>query len=101
MAYEGFPGQDHHVARSRTATGISAGTAMCIGSGAAFGAMAIFGKLAYAEGVTVGTLLAVRFGLAAALFWALVARTSGFGRLRAISRRDLAIALGLGAVGYS
>jgi drug/metabolite transporter (DMT)-like permease len=79
----------------------SPGALLCLASGAAFGAMAIFGKLAYGEGVTVGTLLAVRFALAAVLFWALVARTSGFGRLRAISRRDLAIALGLGAVGYS
>ncbi|WP_053226740.1 DMT family transporter [Solirubrobacter soli] len=41
-----------------------------LGSGAAFGAMAVFGKLAYGEGATVGTLLAVRFALAAALFWA-------------------------------
>ena len=30
----------------------------CLASGAAFGAMAVFGKLAYAEGATVGTLLA-------------------------------------------
>ena len=29
----------------------------CLASGAAFGAMAVFGKLAYAEGATVGTLL--------------------------------------------
>ena len=36
----------------------SAGTLMCLASGAAFGAMAIFGKLAYDEGATVGTLLA-------------------------------------------
>ena len=36
--------------------------------------MAIFGKLAYGEGATVGTLLAVRFALAAALFWALARR---------------------------
>src|SRR5436190_14360525 len=47
----------------------SSGTLMCLGSGAAFGAMAIFGKLAYGEGATVGTLLAVRFTLAAVLFW--------------------------------
>jgi drug/metabolite transporter (DMT)-like permease len=49
----------------------SSGTLLCLGSGVAFGAMAIFGKLAYAEGASVGTLLAVRFVLAAALFWAL------------------------------
>ena len=51
----------------------SAGALICLASAVAFGAMAIFGKLAYDEGATVGTLLAVRFSLAAALFWALVA----------------------------
>ena len=35
--------------------------------------MAIFGKLAYDEGATVGTLLSVRFVLAAAMFWVIVA----------------------------
>ena len=37
----------------------------CLASAAAFGAMGIFGKLAYDEGATVGTLLATRFVLAA------------------------------------
>ena len=48
----------------------SSGTLLCLGSGATFGAMAIFGKLAYDGGATAGTALAVRFALAAALFWA-------------------------------
>jgi drug/metabolite transporter (DMT)-like permease len=79
----------------------SSGTLMCLGSGAAFGAMAVFGKLAYGEGATVGTLLSVRFALAAALFWALVL-VGGAGReIRALSRRDLAVGLGLGACGYA
>ena len=77
------------------------GALLCLASGAAFGAMAIFGKLAYEEGATVGTLLAVRFALAALLFWALVARNGGLRRLRTIARRDIALALALGAVGYS
>src|SRR5919204_5127448 len=78
------------------------GALLCLASGVAFGAMAIFGKLAYEEGVTVGTLLAVRFALAAVLFWALVARSSGgLARVRAISRGDVLIAFALGAVGYS
>jgi len=77
------------------------GALLCLASGAAFGAMAIFGKLAYEEGVTVGTLLAVRFALAAVLFWALVARSGDLRRVREISRRDLVTALALGAVGYS
>jgi drug/metabolite transporter (DMT)-like permease len=79
----------------------SAGALICLASAVAFGAMAIFGKLAYDEGATVGTLLAVRFVLAAALFWMLVAATGAARDLRALSRRDVGIALALGAVGYS
>jgi drug/metabolite transporter (DMT)-like permease len=80
----------------------STGTLMCIGSAAAFGAMAVFGKLAYGEGVSVGTLLAARFVLAAALFWALVYAGGEAGAgLRSMGRRDVALALGLGAFGYA
>ena len=71
------------------------GSILCLASAAAFGSMAIFGKLAYEEGATVGTLLATRFVLAAALFWLLSLR-----HLPAIRRRDVGIALVLGAVGY-
>jgi len=100
------------------------GTLFCLASGAAFGAMAVFGKLAYAEGATVGTLLAVRFTLAAALFWAAGAavrarRTRGT-RLAAhlvaparrgaaahpvalgpLAPRDVLLGLALGACGYA
>ncbi len=79
----------------------SSGTLMCLGSGAAFGAMAIFGKLAYDEGATVGTLLAVRFTLAAVLFWGLVLASGAAHEVRALGRRDVGIALALGACGYS
>ena len=79
----------------------SSGTLLCLGSGAAFGAMAIFGKLAYDDGATVGTLLAVRFALGAAVFWVLVATGGGLRELRALTVRDLAIALALGACGYA
>jgi len=79
----------------------SAGTTACLASGAAFGAMGIFGKLAYGQGATVGTLLSVRFTLAAALFWALLLAGGGIGRVRPLPRRDLAAALALGAVGYA
>jgi len=74
---------------------------MCLASGAAFGAMAIFGKLAYDEGATVGTLLAVRFVLAAAAFWLLVLAGGGAREVRALARRDVGIALALGACGYA
>ena len=64
------------------------GTALCLISAAAFGAMGVFGKLAYENGATVGTLLSVRFVLAAALFWLLGAARG----LRSLGRRDLLIA---------
>jgi drug/metabolite transporter (DMT)-like permease len=73
-----------------------AGVLFCLASAAAFGAMGIFGKLAYDEGATVGTLLATRFVLAAGLLWLLVRAR----HLRALARRDVGIALALGAVGY-
>lgn len=75
----------------------------CLASGAAFGAMAVFGKLAYAEGATVGTLLAFRFLFASGLFWAgnatLVAKEGQ--SLFNYARRDVLLALGLGAGGYA
>src|ERR671925_1025363 len=79
----------------------SMGTLLCLGSGAAFGAMAIFGKLAYGEGATVGTLLSVRFALAAVLFWALLAGSGAVREVRALPRRDVGMGLALGACGYS
>jgi drug/metabolite transporter (DMT)-like permease len=79
----------------------SSGTLMCLASGASFGAMAVFGKLAYDEGTTVGTLLAVRFALAAVMFWALVVAGRALSDLRRLSRRDLSLALLLGAAGYA
>jgi drug/metabolite transporter (DMT)-like permease len=79
----------------------STGTLLCVGSAAGFGAMAVFGKLAYDNGATVGTLLAVRFALAAALFWALVFAEGSARDLRSLGRRDIALALALGACGYA
>jgi drug/metabolite transporter (DMT)-like permease len=75
----------------------SAGTLFCLASGAAFGAMAIFGKLSYDEGVTVGTLLAVRFTVAATIFWTAVPLRS----IRALRRREVGYGLALGACGYA
>jgi drug/metabolite transporter (DMT)-like permease len=74
------------------------GALLCILSAAGFGAMAIFGKLAYDEGVGVGELLLVRFALAAlALLAVAVAR----GALRALPRGGVFAALAMGAVGYA
>ena len=77
------------------------GVLACLASAAAFGAMGIFGKLAYDEDVTVGTLLALRFAFAALLFWAVVVGTGRLESLRRVPRRDVALALGLGAFGYA
>jgi drug/metabolite transporter (DMT)-like permease len=79
----------------------SSGTLLCLGSGAAFGAMAVFGKLAYGDGATVGTLLSVRFLLAAALFWILVLARGAARELRSLGRRDVVVGLALGACGYA
>jgi len=75
----------------------SSGTLLCLASAACFGAMAAFGKLAYDEGATVGTLLSVRFTLAALLFWML----TSLREIRTLGGRDILIALGLGACGYA
>ena len=79
----------------------SSGTVFCLASGTAFGGMAIFAKLAYGEGATVGTLLSVRFAFAAVLFWVLVFARAGARELLALSGRDLRAGLALGACGYA
>jgi drug/metabolite transporter (DMT)-like permease len=73
------------------------GTALCVLSACAFGAMAIFAKEAYATGATVVTLLSIRFLLAAALFWVIVAVRGA----QMPSRRVVLASLGLGAAGYA
>ena len=79
------------------------GVLACLVSAAAFGSLAIFGKLAFDEGANVMTLLAVRFTLGALLFWALALLLPASRRaLRARPGRGLVLtALGLGAVGYA
>jgi drug/metabolite transporter (DMT)-like permease len=73
------------------------GLALCLLSAAGFGAMAIFAKVAFRAGFDVGTLLDVRFALAAAVMWGIVAVR----RPAWPDRRGLLTALGLGALGYS
>lgn len=82
----------------RAATIAWVGALLCILSAAAFGAMAIFGKLAYEEGVSVGDLLLVRFALAAGI---LLALAHARGALRGLPRRALLAAFAMGAVGYA
>lgn len=70
--------------------------------------MAVFGKLAYDAGVSPTALLLVRFGLAAVLLGLLLLTrpglrraTLGGGRPATRRGRMVAVALGLGAVGYA
>ncbi|MDX6685696.1 MAG: hypothetical protein QOF86_1824 [Baekduia sp.] len=70
---------------------------MCVLSACCFGAMAIFAKEAYGQGVTVVTLLSMRFLLAAILFWGIVAVRGA----QLPSRRVLLTGLALGAGGYA
>ncbi|MGW3785266.1 DMT family transporter [Micromonospora chokoriensis] len=84
------------------------GAALCLLSAACFGAMAIFGKLAYDAGVPTGELLLVRFTLAAVLLGVALLMRPGLrraspapGRPAMTGRRVLAVAIGLGAVGYA
>ena len=71
------------------------GIALCLVSAASFGVAAVFAKESFAAGVTVPTLLSARFGIAAVVFWAIVAAR----RPRWPSLRALLIATGLGARG--
>ena len=85
------------------------GPALCLFSAACFGAMAIFGKLAYAAGVSPGALLLLRFTVAAVLLGLLLAVRPGLRTTSAVSAwatgtsrvRLVVTALGLGAVGYA
>jgi len=74
------------------------GLLLCLLSAVGFGAMAIFAKKAYATGLDVTTLLALRFLFAAVLLWVVVfvRRGRGLG-----DRRALLLGGVLGLAGYS
>ena len=77
------------------------GPLFCLLSAVGFGAMGVFGKLAYAAGTTAGTLLPVRFAVAAVLFWALLAAGGGGAEVRSLRPRDAVGGLALGACAYA
>jgi drug/metabolite transporter (DMT)-like permease len=88
-------------ARGR-ATADPLGVVLCLLSAAGFGAMAIFGKLAYDAGVSTITLLTARFALATVLFGLLLSvRADLVASLRRAPRRALLVGVALGAVGYA
>jgi drug/metabolite transporter (DMT)-like permease len=74
------------------------GPLYCLLSAVGFGAMAVFGKLAYDAGVSVDALLLIRFGIAAAL---LLVIALARGALRGLSRRSVLTGLGMGVFGYA
>lgn len=74
----------------------ASGIAYIVVSACAFGAMAIFARFAYASGANVTGVLAARFAIAGALLAAIMVLT---GR-RWPRGRPLAVAIGMGAVGY-
>lgn len=80
-----------------------AGIALCVTSACGFGLMAIFAKQAYRDGIGVTALLAARFVLAAAAFWAIVAvrRAVRSASVARAPRSAILAPLALGAVGYS
>jgi drug/metabolite transporter (DMT)-like permease len=73
-----------------------AGVAWIVLSAAGFGAMAIFAKLAYRDGVSLTTMLFLRFAIAGTLLaaWGLATR------MHWPRGRDLALLVAMGAVGY-
>jgi drug/metabolite transporter (DMT)-like permease len=78
------------------------GVALCLLSAVGFGLMAVFAKKAYGHDVSVLSLLAVRFTLAAGAFWAIVAVRRARGQRSAPPARSVVLAgLALGALGYA
>src|SRR5438067_902678 len=75
------------------------GVALCLVSAFGFGCMAIFAKDAYRQHLGITALLALRFALAAAIFW-VIARVRG-ATAALPPRRIVLSALGLGAFGYA
>jgi drug/metabolite transporter (DMT)-like permease len=73
------------------------GTALCLVSAAGFGVAAVFATESYRAGVSVPTMPAVRFAIAAAVFWAVTA----WRRPALPTRRVLLTCVALGAVGYA
>ncbi|HEX7299246.1 MAG TPA: DMT family transporter [Solirubrobacteraceae bacterium] len=87
---------------SATSSNHRRGVALCLLSAVGFGLMAVFAKKAYGDDVSVLTLLALRFSLAAGAFWAIVAARRASGVISAAPARSVVVAgLALGAIGYA
>ena len=80
--------------------GVGKGVALMLLSALAFGVMPIFIKLAYAEGVGLNTLLALRFSIAGAIMWLLWAYQHRRGARVAVTRALLLPVIAMGGLGY-
>ncbi|MCW2918508.1 MAG: protein of unknown function transrane [Actinomycetia bacterium] len=87
------PAPRHPASRARSRRG----AVLCLLSATAFGMAAIFAKESYRAGVSVPSMLTVRFAFAAAVFWVVVA----FRRPALPSRGVLMVCVILGAGGYA
>ena len=98
-------GDRHLTMRVGTGTVTHVGPLLILFSAACFGAMAVFGKLAFGAGVTSESLLLMRFTAAALLLGALLLIRPSLRRHDVDEQRPLwppvLIALGLGAFGYA
>ncbi|HVM55053.1 MAG TPA: DMT family transporter [Acidimicrobiales bacterium] len=74
------------------------GVLLCIGSAAAFGALPIFGKIAFDHGLDVVTFLFIRFSIASAVLWILVAVRRE--RVGGHARRLIIGGIVMGVAGY-
>jgi drug/metabolite transporter (DMT)-like permease len=93
IVHDAGPGAARRALDRRRAGGI----AYVLVSGACFGSMPLFARRAYADGIDPATLLALRFTLAAACLWAVLA-WKGHTLPRG---RGLAVLVAMGAVGYA
>ena len=75
------------------------GVALIITSAAGFATLAIFGKLSFAAGMTLPTMLTLRFAGATALFWAILAVTGAAAAM--LGGRKIAQLLLMGGLGYA
>ena len=74
------------------------GVLLCIGSAAAFGALPIFGKIAFDHDLDVVTFLFIRFSIASAVLWILVAVRRE--RVGGHARRLIIGGIVMGVAGY-
>lgn len=86
--------------REPASDGDGVGVAAVLVSATGFGTLAVLGEFAFAGGANIPTVLALRFGLAAAVLWPLLLATRSQSALR-LRGRTLCVALVMGFVGYT